>query len=203
MTRLDFDELYEEDAVLEDGTPVHLRLVRPDDKALMLAAWERLSPESRYRRFFAAKTALTSEELRYLTELDNVNHVAIGATTERDGQPVALAVARFVRMADRPDVADAAITVVDEAQQKGLGRLLLSRLVGAARERGIEIFSCDVLATNDAMRHLLKSMAPASIERPDGPMVTIEMPLGDVDATPGTVNRKSLVYRLLALIGRG
>jgi GNAT superfamily N-acetyltransferase len=201
MTRLDFDEGYQEETVLDDGTPVHLRLVRPEDKPLMLAAWEELSPESRYRRFFAAKSALTTDELRYLTELDNVNHVAMGATTERDGQPIALGVARFVRLTARPAVADAAVTVVDEAQHKGLGRLLLSRLVGAARERGIDTFTCDILATNDAMRHLLKSMAPDAVERSDGPTVTIEMPLADVDVTSGTLNPKSLIYRLLALLG--
>jgi ribosomal protein S18 acetylase RimI-like enzyme len=202
MPRMEFDESYIERCVLDDGSEVELRLVRPEDKPLMLAAWERLSPESRYRRFFSAKTALTSEELRYLTEMDNVHHLAIGATCRRRGETVALGVARFIRLADRPDMADAAITVVDDAQRLGLGRLLLSRLVAAARERGIERFSCDVLATNEAMRRLLRSLAPV-VERSEGPMVTIELPLADVIPVPGRVNKKSLVYRLLALIGRG
>ncbi|HTE53454.1 MAG TPA: hypothetical protein VK698_21515, partial [Kofleriaceae bacterium] len=106
MPSLSFDQAYAEDRVLEDGTVVHLRLIQPDDKALMLDAWERLSPESRYRRFFSAKTALTPDELRYLTELDHVSHLAIGASCERDGRTVALGVARFIRLVDRPEVAD-------------------------------------------------------------------------------------------------
>jgi len=203
MPDLVFDEHYAEEAVLDDGTQIHIRLMRPDDKALLLSAWERLSPESRYRRFFAVKTSLTADEVRYLTEVDNVNHVAIGASCMRDGAEIALGVARFIRLADRPDVADAAVTVVDDFQRKGLGRLLLSRLVGAARERGIERFSCDILATNEAMRGLLHSMAPDSTERADGSTITIEMPLADVVSVPGAVDRKSLMYRLLALIGRG
>lgn len=202
MPGLAFDESYAEECVLDDGTEVELRLVRPDDKPLMLAAWERLSPESRYRRFFSAKGVLTSEELRYLTELDNVDHLAIGASCRRGGETVALGVARFVRMADRPDMADAAVTVVDDVQRLGLGRLLLTRLVAAARERGIERFRCDVLATNEGMRRLLRSLAPV-LERPEGPLVTVELPLADVVPAPGCVNKKSLVYRLLALIGRG
>jgi GNAT superfamily N-acetyltransferase len=198
-----FDDAYGEKAVLSDGTAIRLRLIRPDDKALMLAAWERLSPESRYRRFLSAKTILTEAELRYLTEVDHVNHVAIGATRGRRGKREALGVARFVRLEDRPSVADAAVTVVDDAQRKGLGRILLSRLIAAARERGIERFACDVLATNDGMRGLLKSLVPDAVERPDGPMVRVEMELPDSVTVPDGLDRKSLMYRLLALIGRG
>jgi len=197
-----YDDAYAEKAVLSDGTAVRLRLVRPDDKELMLAAWDRLSPESRYRRFLTAKTSLSEAELRYLTELDQVNHVAIGATRTRKGKQEALGVARFVRLGDRPSVADAAVTVVDDAQRKGLGRILLSRLVAAARERGIDRFSCDVLATNDGMRGLVKSLAPDAVEVADGPMVRVEMELPDSVPPPDALDRKSLIYRLLALMGR-
>jgi GNAT superfamily N-acetyltransferase len=197
-----FDASYAEDVALDDGTKVRVRLVRPEDKDLMLEAWERLSPESRYRRFFAAKTALTDSELRYLTEVDQVDHVAIGATTRVRGKPQALGIARFIRLADRPQVADAAVTVVDDAQGKGLGRILLSRLIGAARERGIQVFSCDVLADNDGMRGLIRSLAPDAREHSHGPIVTVEMPLADAVDAPDVDARKGLLYRLLALISR-
>jgi len=198
-----YDEAYREVALLDDGSKVRLRLIRPDDKRLMLDAWERLSPESRYRRFFSAKTSLSNAELQYLTEVDNINHVAIGATRKRHGKIEALGVARFIRLADRPRVADAAITVVDDVHRKGLGRILLTRLVAAALERGIDRFSCDVLANNEGMRGLVKSLAPDAVERPDGPMVTVEMPLPDVERPQEAILRTSLLYRLLALIGRG
>ena len=201
MAALEYGERYREKVVLEDGTRARLRLIRPDDKQLMLDAWERLSPESRYRRFFAAKASLTDAELRYLTEVNNVNHVAIGATRRRRGVVEALGVARFIRLADRPTVADAAVTVVNDAQGKGLGRILLSRLIAAGRERGIERFSCDVLADNDGMRGLIRSLVPDAVERSEGPIVTVEMPLEDA-AEPDADERKGLLYRLLALIGR-
>ena len=201
--RLVFDPRYREKVVLEDGTKVRLRLVRPDDKDLFLAGWERLSPESRYRRFFSAKANLTDAELRYLTETDNVDHLAIGATTRKDGDEEALGVARFIRLTGRPTVADAAVTVVDDAQGKGLGRLLLTRIIAAARERGIDRFSCDILATNDGMRGLIKSIAPDAVERPDGPFVTVEMPLPPAEEVAPEAMRGNLLYRLLALIGRG
>lgn len=203
MPGLVFDRDWSEDVVLEDGTLAHLRLIRPEDKRLMLEAWERLSPESRYRRFFSAKASLSPAELRYLTELDNVHHLAIGASSMRDGVEVAIGVARFIRLAARPEAADAAVTVVDDAQRRGLGRVLLTRLVAAARERGVECFVCDVLADNDAMRGLLHSLAPGAIERPDGRTVTIELPLGEARAEPDAAGARSPIFKLFALVGRG
>src|SRR5207244_92171 len=107
-----------------------------------------LSAESRYRRFFSAKDRLSEAELRYLTEVDGVDHFALGALHDGEGAGVA----RFVRLRDRPDTAEAAIVVVDERQGCGLGRLLLTRLTEAARERGITRFRSDVLARNQAAR---------------------------------------------------
>ena len=173
-----FDAAYSERALLVDGTAVTLRLVRPGDKELFLEAWERLSPESRYRRFLSPKPVLTDAELRYLTELDHVDHLAIGAAVDRGSTTQGLGVARFVRIAGSPDAADVAVTVVDDVQRKGLGRLLLSRLIAAARERGIERFVCDVLATNNPMRALIRSLAPGVTEVLDGSTFRVEMPLG-------------------------
>jgi GNAT superfamily N-acetyltransferase len=190
------DAAYDEHAVLEDGTPVHLRLVRADDKQLMREAWQRVSPESRYRRFFSAKSALSDADLKYLTEVDQVDHVAIGAAWDRDGAEQAIGVARFIRCADRSDAAEAAIVVTDDAQGRGLGHLLLTRLGEAAVERGIDHFVCDVLADNDTMRALLHELAPGAVEHPDGEVVHIEMPLhAPPPATP--------LRRLLALFAAG
>lgn len=178
-----FDAAYSERAILRDGTAINLRLVRPGDKEIFLEAWERLSPESRYRRFLSPKPMLTDAELRYLTELDQVDHLAIGAAVDRGGTTQGLGVARFVRVADRADAADVAVTVVDDAQRKGLGRLLVSRLIAAARERGIDRFVCDVLATNDPMRALIRSLAPGVTEVLDGPTFRVDMPLGGLSAS--------------------
>lgn len=172
-----FDETYLETVVLSDGTVATLRLVRPDDKALMREGWEALSDESRYRRFLTPKATLTEAELRYFTEVDQVDHLALGATRTRGERHQGLGVARFVRLPGQPGVADAAVTVIDEVQRRGLGRVLVSRLMSAAGERGIERFSCDMLATNRAMRRLIKSLAPESIEIGDGATVRLEIPL--------------------------
>ena len=77
--RYRFDDSYDEAVTLSDGQRVHLRLMQPSDKELLLAGFERLSPDSRYARFMAPKARLTEGELRYLTEVDGVDHFAMGA----------------------------------------------------------------------------------------------------------------------------
>lgn len=54
-----FDADYAERVTLRDGTEVVVRPIRADDKELLRRGFLRLSPESRYRRFFAAKHDLS------------------------------------------------------------------------------------------------------------------------------------------------
>jgi ribosomal protein S18 acetylase RimI-like enzyme len=163
---------YVEPAVLGDGTRVRLRLVVPEDKDGLRAGFERWSPASRYSRFLASKATLSDAELAYLCDIDYENHFAIGAERDDDeasDQPrVGLGIARFIRLADRPEVAEAAVAVADEAQRKGLGELLLRRLIAAAHERGIERFRFEVLGTNAGMVALLAKLAPERSVGVDG-----------------------------------
>ncbi len=156
---------YVEITHLPRGERVVLRLLRPGDRDRLAAGFEALSPETRFSRFFTAKNTLTDDELKYLTEIDGIDHVAIGAALAignehppQEGE--GLAVARFVRLKDEPTVAEAAIVVTDGWRGHGLGRLLFERLIEAAAERGIEKLRCEVLAKNDAMRTLLRKIAP-------------------------------------------
>lgn len=146
-----------ERTTLRDGTEVLIRLVTAADKELLREGFERLSPESRYARFFAAKSRLTDDELEYLCNVDQQNHVALGVVRIADVR--GLAIARFIRL-DDTDMAEAAIAVADEAQGQGLGRLLFERLVTAATERGITRFRCEVLGVNASMKQLVDAIAP-------------------------------------------
>ena len=178
-----FSADYAERAILRDGTPVRLRLVVPEDKPLLLAGFQQLSPESRYARFLAPKDTLSEDELRYLTELDQERHFAIGAVAEEgDGQgaPAGLGGARFIRLREAPATAEAAVAVVDELHGRGLGKLLFMRLCAAAAERGIRRFRCEVLGSNTGMRNLIEDVSPEHRIEVDGGVMSIEMELPDV-----------------------
>lgn len=175
---------YVERALLRDGTPIRIRLVAPGDKELLRRGLERLSPESRYARFLGTKQTLSDDELRYLTEIDQETHFAIGAVRE-DGhhEPVGIGIARFIKLADPPATAEAAITVSDEAQGRGLGKLLFQRLCAAAAERGIERFRCEVLGSNTGMAAMLAKIAPDRTIKISEGVMTIDLALPSVTPT--------------------
>lgn len=202
-----FDGGYCEVAVLRDGQKVHVRLIRPSDKDLLCKAFARLSPGARYMRFFAPKVRLSGSELRYLTEMDQVNHFAIGA--ERIGHDDDLelvGVARFVKYGDLPDTAEAAITVLDEIQGKGLGSLLLQRLVSAARERGIDRLRFEVLCSNQPMQEFLHHLAPsARVVRREGMTMTLDLDLPELAPSHPVHEppRQSPLYKLFTMAATG
>jgi GNAT superfamily N-acetyltransferase len=201
-----FDAAYREQVTLADGGEVELRLVRPEDKELFTRGLDRLSPQSRYLRFFSPKLRFTPAELRYLTELDHETHLAIGAQRiGADGKHEGLGVARFVRLPDDPSIAEPAVAVVDDMQGKGLGRILLSRLVAAARERGVRTFRSEVLAENVAMRQLLEDLAPGRVREHDGgTSLVLEMQLPEVPpGAPPHAELTGVLPRLLALAAEG
>ena len=141
-------------SVTRNGFAVDLRPVTPDDKALLADGFARLSERARYFRFLVPAERLTPSQLAYLSEVDHHDHVAWGALQgER-----AVGVGRFVRLTEDRSSADFALTVLDEYQGRGVGRLLIEVLGVSARARGIAHFHFDVLAENAAMLGLLASM---------------------------------------------
>ena len=143
---------------LADGTQVLLRPIRSDDKRILGAAFAQLSPESARLRFLGAKSRLTSAELRYLTEVDGVDHVALIAVEAANPSHV-VGVARFIRDVERPDTAEFAIVVGDPYQGHGAGRALARMLVNEARLRGIRRFTATTLAENAPVQRLIASIA--------------------------------------------
>jgi GNAT superfamily N-acetyltransferase len=165
------------DLALRDGSRVRLRPIVPEDRSLLLEAFERLSEESKYRRFMGGIKSLTSHNLAYLTELDYVNHFAwIAFAPDAPGTP-GVAVARYVRLRDEPEAAEAAVTVVDDWQGKGLGTLMLDALGAVAVENGIRRFRAYVLVENRPMLEILRSMGTRiAVDSPGVLRADIDLP---------------------------
>jgi GNAT superfamily N-acetyltransferase len=183
MEALRFNSSYRERQRLETGVPVLLRLVRPSDSRLLVDGFERLSPQSRYRRFFAYRKDLSPIEVELFTHCDGVNHFAIAALLEREDQAEeGVGIARFVRLAKNPLAAEGAITIIDDYQGQGLGQLLLERLLWAAAERRIREMRFSVLAENKPMLSLLRKFGAAQRRHEvEGGLGVIELVLPVLD----------------------
>ena len=175
---------------LADGTPVHFRRVRLSDKAMLAGGFQELSPESRYRRFFRHLDHLSEEQLRYLTEVDFQDHFVWLATTDDTG----LGIGRWIRLAGEPDVAEAAVTVVDAYQGRGIGTTLLRLLVLSAIERDVTRFRAWVLGDNHEMMEILQRLG-ALRGRWDSGVYEVDVPLpkdvAELEATPAPLILKA------------
>jgi ribosomal protein S18 acetylase RimI-like enzyme len=169
---------FREEHVLDGGQLIVLRYIQPADASELRRAFLALSPETRYRRFFGAVTDLDDVALRYLTSVDGQNHVAIVATTDSLDLKTerGIGVARFVRSASVPHIAEAAVTVVDDMQRRGIGTHLTTALARAARERGIDDFRCEVLESNTVVVRALAE-AGATVVEQGGGVVVLNVPL--------------------------
>lgn len=132
--------------------PIRIRPIRPSDAPALAAGFEALSESSRYLRFHSGMRRLSDGLLRYLTEVDGVDHVALVALAP-DGHGIG--VGRFVRDRNAPDTAEIALTVADEVQGRGVGRRLLAQLAAAAETRGIRMFTARVISGNSRARRML------------------------------------------------
>lgn len=144
------------DFKLRDGRRVRIRPVVPGDEALVADGMARLSPRSRFYRFHRPVDQLSAEELGRLTATDGSNHVAWGAIAlDEPGMP-GVGIARYVRGREEPTRAEVAVTVVDDFQGAGLGRILAQTLALTALENGISRFVVRVMPSNTAGLRLLR-----------------------------------------------
>lgn len=143
---------------LKDGSYCRIRRSSVKDRPLLAQCFQRLSPDSRRRRFFSAKPALSADELNFLTGADGRSHMALVAVRlgARGEETHALGFTRCIRLAQSPETAEMSIAVADETQRLGIGSALLDQLTVVARSRGIRRLFCEVLADNHGMRALAK-----------------------------------------------
>ena len=143
---------------LQNGRPVLIRPIRADDKELLQEGLQHLSETSIQRRFLAPKKRFSSSELRYLTEVDGWDHVALVVEFPMDPARRLTAVARYVRDHDDHEAAEVAVVVTDECQGMGLGSMLVEELAWRARMRGIRRFTATMANDNVAAGRLFAKL---------------------------------------------
>jgi RimJ/RimL family protein N-acetyltransferase len=168
-----------ERVALRDGSRVDIRPIRATDKARLRAGFERLSAQSRQRRFLVAMPRLSPRLVRYLTEVDHHDHEALVAVGAGDGEPIG--VARYVRSENDAQVAEVAVAVADRWHGRGAATELLRRLAQRAREEGIARFTATCLADNDDALELFEELGATRVTRPGSGLVEAQVELSAAD----------------------
>ena len=138
---------------LRDDRTVTIRAIRPDDKGLMIDAFDKVSVESIYRRFLNTKKEITPQELKQATEVDFVKVVALVAFLEKDGDQQIVGGGRYIRTgsSNGRERAEVAFFVGDAFQGLGIASRIFKHLLAIARDSGIAEFEAEVLPSNEAM----------------------------------------------------
>jgi len=164
---------------LRDGRPLEVRALRPADRAEFLAAFERTSEESRYRRFFAPKRTFSEREIEFYLNVDFVSHVALVAVIEESGRPVIAGGGRYI--VSEPGRAEVAFAVDDLHQGLGIATRLMRHLVLIAREAGLRELVAEVLPDNASMLKIFERCGLATTTRREGGVVHVTMALTGPD----------------------
>ena len=158
---------------LPDGTPVLIRAIRPDDKQMLEQGLHNLSETSVQRRFLTPKPHFSRSELRYLTEVDGRNHMALVAESPVGAARSLLGVARYVRLSEDPEAAEVAVVVADAWQGRGIGTLLVDELAPRARARGIRRFTATMASDNVPAHRLMVKLARHAEEHRHGAVTEV------------------------------
>lgn len=145
-----------EQITLPDGLHVIIRPIQPEDADDLQDTFLRLSAQSIYFRFMSHKKVLTDEEARRFANLDYQTQMAFVAICEEDGESIVVGVARYALLdPTQPDLAESAVVVSDQYHNRGIGSLLLERLVHYARMRGIRYLRGVILLENQVMVNMI------------------------------------------------
>ncbi|UYH56193.1 GNAT family N-acetyltransferase [Qipengyuania sp. SS22] len=153
---------------LEDGRMICIRTVTPKDEDRLRAGIARMSPRSRYLRFFSGGASPPDWVIERLLDADGVLHLAWGALDLSDPDHPAMGVVHAMRPDKGDAVAEFSVGVVDAYHGLGIGRLLTATLLLDAAGGQLEAFRAHVLSENDAARSFIKRLGGQHVAQ-DGP----------------------------------
>ena len=148
------------------GQAVTIRRLQSSDSRIEAEFVRNLSAETKHFRFLGGLRELAPAELTRLCDIDGQHNMAFVATLERDGRETQIGVSRYAEV-ESDSIREMAVTIADEWQHKGLGRLLATHLIDYARGHGVrQLYSVD-LADNTAMRHLANDLGMSARRNDD------------------------------------
>lgn len=155
------------------GLHFHARPINASDKDMIRNAFLQLSDRSKFLRFSTIDSKLTDSQLKYLTDVDGMHHIAWGVADVSGDRSVPAGVGRIVRLEEPFDTAEMGITVVDAYQKKGVGKVLFILLNILAGRMGVQKLRYHVQSENHSVLKYLKHFEIVSKVH-DGPLTRLE-----------------------------
>lgn len=165
------------EVLLRDGTRGLTWTLLPEDRRALQETYQRLSERTRYQRFLTAFPHLTGSLLdRLVDAVDGVDHVALVLFVMDEHDGALAGVARVIRYPGAPEVADVAVTVLDEWQGRGVATALLAQLM-RERPAGVTRLETTVAADNPAALAMLRRLGPTTVTDAGGSRLDVRVDL--------------------------
>ncbi len=165
---------------LPDGTRLKVRPIRPEDADMERIFIGALSEQTRYFRFFYRLHQLTPAMLARFTQVDYDRELALLALAPDPaaaGSEMIVGISRYIANYDG-ESAEFAIVVADAWHGRGIGRMLMQRIIGCARKQGLKRLEGVVLRANQGMLKFSERLGFVVRENPEEPeQVTLTMEL--------------------------
>jgi acetyltransferase len=140
-----------------DGTRLTLRPMLKSDAPLLKESLGQLSRESRRNRFFSAVREFSDEMVHRLTHFDTATEFALVVVRKEKNKEIPLAGGRFVHEGDGRRC-EFSLLIGDAWQGQRIGHRILRVLIREASQRGLREMEGHVLADNQAMLRLARTM---------------------------------------------
>ncbi|MDO9400493.1 MAG: bifunctional acetate--CoA ligase family protein/GNAT family N-acetyltransferase [Polaromonas sp.] len=138
------------------GRALLLRPIRPEDGQRLMAFYAKASPDDMRLRFFMVRREVPHSELARYSQIDYDREMTFIALAPQEPGDQAM-VAEVRAVCDPDNVrAEFSIQVASDWQGKGLGRLLLDKLIHYLRERGAVEVEGQCLQDNAGMAALAR-----------------------------------------------
>jgi len=161
------------------GERILLRPIKPEDGLQHVEFFSRLAPEDVRMRMFVQMRELSPGQLARMTQIDYDREMAFIATRTRpDGMPETLGVARIVFDPDNVQ-GEFAVTTRSDLKGKGLGKLLMQKLIRHSRDRGAQEIVGETLSQNTALLGLAKRLGFSAHRSRENDTFLLKLPLKD------------------------
>lgn len=146
-----------ETVIAKDGQALLLRPILPEDEPQHAAFIQRVSKDDLYKRFFSEVGEFNHEALASFTQIDYDREMAFVVVSQEEGQETILGVSRALINHDNSD-AEFAILIRSDLKGKGLGVLLMNKIIDYCHGKGTPQISGVTMPSNRGMLGLAKKL---------------------------------------------
>jgi len=171
---IEYPEELKRHIILKDGSKVLLRPIKPSDATLKQDLFYSLSKSSVVKRYLGPLKAMPLKRIWPYVIIDYNNEMVIVGTVQEDGGESIIAIGSYSRVPNT-DLAEVALVVRDDWQNKGLGTILFNYLCEIAKKRGLAGFTAWVMMDNERMMHIFKKSKYRVRYRIEGNLYYVEI----------------------------